>query len=209
MTAAWVPYELGQRRHHDGIAVLLPHAPGFLQGLVDPVAHAYGLELVVQVGDHAAGHLVQVLGVVVLPRRAHGEILLPGHSGEVLLHGLDRLQVHPWRQPHGLGVGRDVVDGGLGRAVGQGRYGRVERLDSQLEGLHVVQRRQAVVAVGVELQRDVADVGHHQLEHLPGAVRRQQPADVLEADPVGPVAPPARGPSARSTRWCAWEKPSR
>ena len=59
----------------------------------------------------------------------------------------------------------------------------MERGQPHVHGLQIAQRRQPVVAVGVELHRGVADVFEHDGNQRARPLQGQQAAHVLEADP--------------------------
>ena len=69
-----------------GITEIGAHLRGFFQCLVDFVFHADAAQLIAQVGNHAAGDLMDVLSVVVFGRFADGKILLSRAGGEMLGH---------------------------------------------------------------------------------------------------------------------------
>ena len=74
---------------------------------------------------------------------------------------------------HGPQIPRHVEDRRLSRPVGQRRDGSVQRGQAQVHGLQIAQRRQAIVAVGVELHRGVADVLQHDGNQGPGPLQGQ------------------------------------
>ena len=66
--------ELGERSYHDRIAEIGTDLYRFIEDLVEPVQHSDIFKLEVQVGDHSAGHLMNVLAVVVFHGRADRQV---------------------------------------------------------------------------------------------------------------------------------------
>ena len=84
LMAAWLPTNCDKRRDHDRVAEVGAHLGGFFEGLVDLVLHADPAQLMAQVGDHAAGNLMNVLRVIVLRCLADGQIFDFRASGQEL-----------------------------------------------------------------------------------------------------------------------------
>jgi hypothetical protein len=83
----------------------------FREGLIDFVCHADAPQLMAQVGNHATGNLMNILGVVILGRFADGQIVLPGAGGEVLRYLPQRFFVQQGSVAQGAGVHCDVENG--------------------------------------------------------------------------------------------------
>ena len=96
---------------------------------------------------------MHILWVVVLGRFPDGQVLLFSDSGEVLSYGTNRFFVDDWLIAHGPGVGGDIEDRRIGRAVGQRRYGRVDGIHASLNGLEATKRTESGGAVRVQLDR--------------------------------------------------------
>ena len=62
--------ELREGRDHDRIAELGAHLRGFLQHLIELFFLAHELQLMPEVGNHPARHLMAVPGLIVFARRA-------------------------------------------------------------------------------------------------------------------------------------------
>jgi hypothetical protein len=148
--------------------------------------HPHGAELMAQVGNHAAGHLMQVLRLIVFALDADWMALALGDLGEMLFDRLDRCQIDQRAIAERPGILCDVKNRGLRRTVGQRRNRRVQRIHAELDCFEIVERRHAVVAVSMELQRYLADVFLNQRNQALRPIRREQTGDVLEANPVGP-----------------------
>ena len=61
----------------------------------------------------------------------------------------------------------------------------MQGIDAELDRFEVIERRHAVIAVGVKLQRDIADIFLDQWNQRPRAIGSQQTGDVFEANPIG------------------------
>ena len=85
--------ELRQRRHHDRIAEVGAHPPRFFQSFLQAIFHAHGAQLMAQIGNHAAGHLMQILRVIVFALRADRVAFALGDVSEMLFNRFDRFEI--------------------------------------------------------------------------------------------------------------------
>src|SRR5258708_35131305 len=123
-----------------------------------------------QVGDHAAGHLVQILRVIVLALRADGVTFEFGDVVEVTFDRLDRFEIDKRLEADGAGVGRDVINRRLRRTVSQRRYRPVQRVDAELDRLEIVKRSETVVALAGKIWPHRADSLLNRLRQRAGPV---------------------------------------
>ena len=148
--------ELRERRHHDRIAELDAHAAGLLQRLGELRLLADLAELVAEVGDHAARHLVLIDGLVVFGRHAERKALALGDDVEVLAHRAQHLLVDHRLVAERAQIVRDVEDRRQRRAVGERRHAGVDDADAELHRLERDQRSEAGGAMAVQLDRNAA-----------------------------------------------------
>ena len=88
--------KLRERRHHDRIAELGAHLRGFFQHFLQLFLFAHQLELMAQVRNHTARHLMAVPGLIEFARGAHRQALALGNPREVLAHRRQRVEIHQW-----------------------------------------------------------------------------------------------------------------
>ena len=62
----------------DGVTEIGPHPARLFQDFLDPVPDADGLQLMVQIGNHSASHLMVEMKLVVLQGHADGLVILFG-----------------------------------------------------------------------------------------------------------------------------------
>ncbi len=94
LMAAWLPTNCAKGVTMIGIAELGSDLDYFLQNGLHFVFFAEHLELMAQVGNHAAGDLMAVPGLVVFARRADGETFLLRYATEVLFDRRQHFFVH-------------------------------------------------------------------------------------------------------------------
>jgi len=82
-----------------------------------------------QIGDHAAGNLMQVLRLVVGERFADGKPLGFSDGGEMFFDGLHFFIIHHRRVAEGAQISRDIQNRWLRRAVGERWHRCVQRSD--------------------------------------------------------------------------------
>ena len=90
----------------------------------------------------------------------------------MLAHGRQRIDVDQRLVSEGMQVIDDVEDRRLGGAIGERRYRRVDDTHTLLHSFEQIEWRQAVVAVGVKLERNVADVLFDESYQVARAIRR-------------------------------------
>ena len=183
MIAAWLPTNCDKRRHHDRIAELDAHAARLLERLLELCLLADLAELVAEIGDHAARHLVLVGFVVVLGRHAEREALALGDNVEVLADRTQHLLVDHRLVAERAQIVRDVEDRGQRRTVGERRHAGVHDPDAEPHRFERNQRAEAGRAMAVQLDRNAARVLEHDWHKRAHALGREQPARVLEAEP--------------------------
>ena len=83
--------ELRERRDHDRVTELGAHLDDFFEHVWHLVFFAEHLELMAQVGNHAAGNLVAIPGLVVFARRADGQTFFLCDPAKVLFHRFEQL----------------------------------------------------------------------------------------------------------------------
>src|SRR5947209_9692346 len=125
---------------------------------------------------------MHVLCVVVLGRFPDGQVLLFSDSGEVLGYGTNRFFVDDWLIAHGPGVGGDIEDRRIGRAVGQRRYGRVDGIHPFLNGLEATKRTESGGAVRVQLDRDSIRSIQHCWNQSLGTLGGEETSQVFKAE---------------------------
>ncbi len=151
--------ELRQRRDHDRVAELGAHLHGFFQRLIDLVFQADLAQLEAQIGNHAAGHLVLILRVVVFHRRADGKAFALGDVGEMVGHRFEQFFVDQRFVAEGAEILGDIEERRIRRAVGQRRQRGVDDLDAELDRFETAKRAEAGGAVGVQLDRNAVGIG--------------------------------------------------
>ena len=180
-------HDLGGGGHQRGIAEVLPDTGDLSQHIVVLVLLAGLLELADQVGQHAAGHLVeQGVGVHVQDLGVQGALVLQplGHLAEVGGGVAHLVQVQTGIPGGTLQGGHQGLGGGLGGAVGQGAEGGVHDVHAGVGGHEVDHVAGAGGVVGVEVDGHV----HALLQPLDqgvGVHGQQQVGHVLDAQGVG------------------------
>ena len=165
------------------IAKVLPHVGDFLQHSVILVLGVGLLQLGNQVGQHAAGHLVQQ-GVHVHLQHLGVDVQLLGHAAEVGsgLHQLGHIQAGV--TAGALQGGHHGLGGGLGGAVCQGGQSAVHNVHAGLGSHQVGHVAGAGGVVGVQVDGH-ADVLLQLLHQGVRVIGQQQVRHVLDADGVG------------------------
>ena len=173
--------KLRQRRHHDGKAILGPHLHCLLHRRRQAVFGTDFAQLIAQIGNHAAGNLMDVLRVVIGHRLADGKALAAGDGGEVPGHRTQAVFVDIGFIAHGTQIGRDIEQRGQRGIIGQRRQRSVDNADALLHRLKYAQRAQAGGAMGMHFNRDAGGMLQHQRHQGAGALWRQQSARILQA----------------------------
>ena len=124
------------------------------------------------IGNHSAGDLVTVPSLIEFARFTDRQPFALGDPREVLAHGRQRIDVDQRLVTEGMQVIDDVEHRRLGGAVGERWYRRVDDTHTLLHCFEQIEWRQAVVAVGVKLERNVADVLFDESYQVARAIRR-------------------------------------
>ena len=148
--------ELRERRDHDRVAELDAHAAGLHQGVGELRLLADLAELMAEVGDHAARHLVLIGGFVVFGRHAERKALALGDGIEMLAHRAQHLLIDHRLVAERAEIVGDVEDRRQRRAVGERRDARVHDPDAELHRLERDQGSEAGGAMAVQLDGDAA-----------------------------------------------------
>ena len=180
-------HDLAGGRDQRDLAQLLAHPRQFLVHLVDLVQGVHFAQLVDQVGEHAAGGLVQQhvdvdhrdLGVV-------QQVLVLGHHlfFQLLVDLGQQLDVEA-----GVAVGAQQghhqgLDGRVRGSVGIGGHAGVDDVHPRLDGLEVAHGRHAGSKVAVQVD-GYLDRRLEGLDQVVGIVGGDQTGHVLDADRVG------------------------
>ena len=173
--------ELRQRRHHDRMAELDAHAAGLLQRLLQLRFLADLAQLMAEIGDHAARHLMLVGGEVVFGRHADRKALALGDDREVIGDRPQHLLVDHRLVADGAQIVRHVEDRGQRGAVGERRNAGIDDPDAEPDRLERHQRPEPGGAMAVQLDRDAAAVPQDDRNERADALGRQQAAGILEA----------------------------
>ena len=136
-----------------------------------------------EIGDHAARHLMLVGGVVVFGGHPDRETLALGDDREVLGDRPQHLLVDHRPIAEGAQVVGHIEDRGQRRPVGKRRHAGVDDPDAEPHRLQRHQRSEPGGAVAVQLDRNAAAVGQDHRDQRAGALRREQAARILEAEP--------------------------
>ena len=185
--------ELRDRRDDDRVPHLGPHPRHLLQHLIEQLGPAQLAEHPPGGGDHAAGELMAVIRGVELPGSPRRQPLGAGQLVEVRRH--DRLlgKVEPVGVTGGLQVARRAQRLRLGGTTAQCAGGGVDRVKAGADALQVDLRCEPDRAVAVQLQRTAARRRQQRRGQLPDRVDGQQPAGILEVQPVHVRAISQRG----------------
>ncbi len=105
--------ELGQGRHHNRIAEFGPDPRRFLQSLFQVISFSDAPKLVAQVGDHPAGDLVMILGLIVLHGGSDGKTFALGDEGEMFGDGLEDLFIDQRLVSQSPGIAGDIKQRGV------------------------------------------------------------------------------------------------
>src|SRR5688500_18888299 len=150
-----------------------------------------------QVGNNAARHLMVILPLVIFALRADRMSFALGDVGKMIFDRLDRLQIDERFEAESASVGGYVKNRRLRRAVGERRDRGMQRVYTEFERFKIIERRHAVIAVGMKLQRHIANVFLNEGYQGTRPLGREKPGDVLEADSIGFDR---RRPDRKSTR---------
>src|SRR5919107_4852004 len=120
--------------------------------------------------------------MVVLDRFADRQAGFLSYGGEMLFNSFKRFQIHYRGIAERAQVVRDIENRWLRRTVRQWRHGGMKNSHAEFDAFEIAQRRLAAVAVGVEFDGDLSRALKNDRDKTPGSLRREQAADVLEAD---------------------------
>ena len=177
--------DLAGRRNQRRIAEVAADVGHFGQDFVEAVFGTLGLELVIEVGQHAAGNLIF----------ADSRVDLAGHGQfEFVFQFLADMFEVVDDGPQAVDVDVRIVDAVLQghdhrfrcRLAGdfaEWRQGRVDDVDTGFDGLHIGHFTEAARAVRVQFDR----YGQMLLEHadqIVCVIRRQQAGHIFDADGV-------------------------
>src|SRR6266508_2237432 len=125
-----------------------------------------------------------VPSLIVFARRADWQSFAFSYPREMFAHWRERIYVDQRLIAQSAQIADDVEDRRLRRAVGERRYRRVHDAHALFHCFEQVEGREPVVAVGVKLERNIADVLLDQTHQRARALRRQHAANILEAQTI-------------------------
>ncbi len=128
---------------------------------------------------------MDVLRIVIFRPHADRQPFTAGDDVEMLRHRPQCLLVDHRVVAQCPQIPRDAEDRGQRCVVGQRGNGGVDDADAELDRLQRAQRTEARRAMRMHLDRDAGAIGEHGGDERAHAIRRQQPARVLQADPIG------------------------
>src|SRR5215510_5735329 len=176
--------ELRQRGDHDRVAQLRAHSHGLFKHLLDLLFHAHLAQLMAQIGDHTAGHLVLVLGIVILHGRANGETFALGDNREMVRNWLEQFFVDESLVTKGAEIPGEVEQRRVRRTIGEWRQSRVDDFDAQLDRLQTAQGSEPGSTVRMQLDFDAVGVLKHDRHQRFYPLRREQTSGIFEAETI-------------------------
>ena len=175
---------MGEGADHDGIPQIRAHPSRFLEDLFEPFGNAEGLQLDLQVGDHAARHLVVEVELVVFQRTADRLVLALGDEGELVRCLLHRAEIDLHFVPTPAAIPSEQLGRRVRGAVGDRRGRGVHDVDAVFDRLQRGIGSQAGQAVRVQLQGQLAADRLERRHQSCNPLRRQEPARILDEHPV-------------------------
>ena len=126
-----------------------------------------------------------VPGFVVFARCADRQTFFLGDAAEMLFHRFQHFFIDQRFITKRAQIAHDIENRRLRRAVGKRRHRRMHDANALFDDFQQIKRRETVVAMRVEFHRHVAGVVENQTRQGTSALRREHPADIFVAKPIG------------------------